>query len=101
MRQDFPFDEIAAITKYDPWFLGEIETILAVEAEVRAHGLPDDADGMRRLKSMGFSDARLAKLAGKKENEIRAARQALGVRARTLRAARKLLTCGRLGRASP
>ena len=31
MRLGFPTEEIAAITKYDPWFLGEIETILAVE----------------------------------------------------------------------
>ncbi|MGA7676624.1 MAG: carbamoyl-phosphate synthase large subunit [Rhizomicrobium sp.] len=80
MRHGFPFDEIAAITKYDPWFLREIEAILAVEAEVRAHGLPEDADGMRRLKMMGFSDARLAKLSGKKENKVRALRQGLGVR---------------------
>ncbi|HEY0281887.1 MAG TPA: carbamoyl-phosphate synthase large subunit [Rhizomicrobium sp.] len=80
MRQGFPFDEIAAITKYDPWFLREIETILAVEAEVRASGLPHDADGMRRLKSMGFSDARLATLAGIREKGVRAARHALGVR---------------------
>ena len=80
MRLGFPFDEIAAITKYDPWFLREIEAILAVEAEVRANGLPGDADGMRRLKAMGFSDARLATLAGKKEKEVSAARQALGVR---------------------
>ncbi len=36
-------EEIAAITSYDPWFLGEIETILAVEADVRANGLPKDA----------------------------------------------------------
>ncbi|MDE2162173.1 MAG: carbamoyl-phosphate synthase large subunit [Alphaproteobacteria bacterium] len=80
MRHGFPFEEIAAITKYDPWFLHEIESILAVEAEVRANGLPNDADGMRRLKMMGFSDARLAALSGKKEKEVRAARQKLGVR---------------------
>ncbi|MGC9954655.1 MAG: carbamoyl-phosphate synthase large subunit [Rhizomicrobium sp.] len=80
MRYGFPFEEIAAITKYDPWFLREVEAILAVETEVRAHGLPEDADGMRRLKMMGFSDARLAKLTGVKEKDIRALRHALGVR---------------------
>jgi len=80
MRFGYPMDEIADITHYDPWFLGEIEAILAVEAEVRASGLPGDAEGMRRLKSMGFSDARLATLAGKKENEVRALRHKLGVR---------------------
>src|SRR6185436_9919037 len=59
MRLGFPMKEIQAITNYDPWFLGEIEAILAVEAEIRAGGLPEDAVGLRRLKSMGFSDARL------------------------------------------
>src|ERR1700709_1497094 len=39
MRLGFPFDEVAAITKYDPWFLGEIEAILAVEHQIRSHGI--------------------------------------------------------------
>src|SRR6185503_1432245 len=38
-----------------------------------------DAKGLRRLKSMGFSDARLAKLAGQKEAAVRAARHALNI----------------------
>jgi carbamoyl-phosphate synthase large subunit len=80
MRLGFPFDQIAAITKYDPWFLNEIAGILAVESGIKAQGLPKDADGMRRLKAMGFSDARLAKLANQKEKDVRAARIALGVR---------------------
>src|SRR4051812_4815566 len=73
MRYNFPLDEIQRITGYDPWFLGEIETIIQTEARVRADGLPKDAKGLRRLKSMGFSDARLAKLAGRKEASVRAA----------------------------
>jgi carbamoyl-phosphate synthase large subunit len=80
MRHGMPLDEIQRLTGYDPWFLGEIEAILAMEARVRADGLPKDARGFRALKSMGFSDARLARLAGVKENEVRAARQALNVR---------------------
>jgi carbamoyl-phosphate synthase large subunit len=80
MRHGFPVDEIQRITGYDPWFLGEIEGILAVEARVRAQGLPKDAKGWRALKSMGFSDARLAHLAGTKEALVRDARRALNVR---------------------
>ncbi|HTT96839.1 MAG TPA: carbamoyl-phosphate synthase large subunit [Rhizomicrobium sp.] len=79
IRQGFPIEEIAAITKYDPWFLGEIEHIIHTEARVRADGLPDDATGMLRLKQMGFSDARLAKLTGRHEADVRAARTKLGV----------------------
>ncbi len=79
IRQGFPTEEIAAITKYDPWFLGEIEFIIQTEARVRANGLPADATGLLGLKQMGFSDARLAVLTGKKEAEVRAARVKLGV----------------------
>jgi carbamoyl-phosphate synthase large subunit len=80
MRLGFPLDDIQKITAYDPWFLGEIQTILAVEEDVREKGLPEDAPGLRRLKSMGFSDARLATLTGLKEKAVRAARHKLGVR---------------------
>src|SRR5206468_3606542 len=41
---------------------------------------PQDESGFRRLKAMGFSDMRLAQLAGRKEAEVRAARRALKVR---------------------
>ncbi len=79
IRHGFPIEEIAAITKYDPWFLGEIKAIVDVEAQVRAGGLPEDAASLSRLKMMGFSDARLAKLTGQKEKHIRALRTRLNV----------------------
>uniref|UniRef100_UPI0035945A81 carbamoyl-phosphate synthase large subunit n=1 Tax=Blastomonas sp. TaxID=1909299 RepID=UPI0035945A81 len=63
MREGLTIDEVHAISKYDLWFLEQIEGIVDAEAEVMADGLPRDADGMRRLKSMGFSDKRLAWLA--------------------------------------
>ena len=40
-----------------------LQEIVEAEEEVRINGLPSDAMGMRRLKAMGFSDARLAQLA--------------------------------------
>ncbi|HEY2446722.1 MAG TPA: carbamoyl-phosphate synthase large subunit [Rhizomicrobium sp.] len=80
MRAGFPPGEVAAITHYDPWFLGEIETILASEDRLRRDGLPADAEQLRRLKAMGFSDARLAKLCGTTERMVRMARTAAGVR---------------------
>ena len=63
MREGFSVEDIHAITFYDPWFLRQIEAIIAAEAEIEANGLPIDAPGLRRLKAMGFSDARLANLA--------------------------------------
>ncbi len=63
LREGFTVTEVHAIAKYDPWFLERIAEIIAAEAEVMKDGLPIDAPGMRRLKSMGFSDKRLAWLA--------------------------------------
>src|SRR5580765_7335228 len=73
-------EELTRITGYDPWFIGEIAEILRAEASVRTSGLPKDADGLRRLKGMGFSDARLATLTGTKESDVARARAKLGVR---------------------
>jgi len=73
-------EQVHASCKIDPWFIARIEEILDVEARVVAHGLPQSAEHVRFLKSMGFSDARLAKLAGLSEAEVTAARHALGVR---------------------
>jgi carbamoyl-phosphate synthase large subunit len=63
MREGFTVAEIHAIAKYDPWFLERIREIVDAEDDVCVNGLPNDAEGMRRLKAMGFSDRRLADLA--------------------------------------
>jgi carbamoyl-phosphate synthase large subunit len=62
-REGFTVEEIQAITHFDPWFLRQIEQIIAEEASIMENGLPTDAAGLRRLKAMGFSDKRLAVLA--------------------------------------
>jgi carbamoyl-phosphate synthase large subunit len=63
-------EEIHAACKYDPWFLEEIRAIVAAESEIRREGLPEDAPNFLRLKQMGFSDARLAELAGREETDV-------------------------------
>ena len=81
MRHGLNDDEIHAVTMFDPWFLARIREIIVAEEEVRKNGLPSDAKGMRTLKMLGFTDARLAKLTNTKEAAIRRARQTLGVTA--------------------
>ncbi|NCW13778.1 MAG: carbamoyl-phosphate synthase large subunit [Rhodobacteraceae bacterium] len=81
MRHGLKDDEIHAVTMFDPWFLARIREIIVAEEEVRKNGLPLDAKGMRALKMLGFTDARLAKLTNTKEAAIRRARQTLGVTA--------------------
>jgi carbamoyl-phosphate synthase large subunit len=79
-REGFTVDEINAACAFEPWFLRQIEEIVATEAGIRAGGLPADARAFIALKADGFSDARLAALTGKEEADVRAARKALGVR---------------------
>src|SRR6201991_3454226 len=80
MRLGWSNDEIFNSCKIDPWFLAEMRGIVDMEAKIKANGLPGNAFGMRTLKAMGFSDARLAVLAETTEAEITARRHALGVR---------------------
>ena len=79
-RLGLSVEQVNEACSYEPWFLRQIEHLVGQEAYVTDHGLPKDADGMRKLKALGFSDARLAKLVGQKEAEVSAARRALNVR---------------------
>src|SRR5213078_205232 len=80
MRLGFSDQDIHASCKIDPWFLGEIRGLIEAEAEIRAKGLPATAGAFRRLKAMGFSDARLGKLTGIAPVSVTQRRRALAVR---------------------
>jgi carbamoyl-phosphate synthase large subunit len=80
MRLGFSDQDIHASCKIDPWFLAQIRELIETEAEVVAKGLPVSAPALRRLKAMGFSDARLAKLTGATTEVVTRKRRALGVR---------------------
>jgi carbamoyl-phosphate synthase large subunit len=85
------------------WFLERIAEIIAAEEEVCAGGLPQDAEGMRKLKSMGFSDKRLAYLALKSAN-LRGHRSGHRARSGLIHEAVKAMTGGvteRSARAAP
>ncbi len=63
MREGFSDTEIHEIAHYDPWFLARIREIIDAEQDILDNGLPNGPEALRKLKSMGFSDERLAKLA--------------------------------------
>ena len=80
-RAGMDVEEVFALSWVDPWFLDQIEQIVAAEQEVQELGLQGlDAGRMRELKRMGFSDARLARLTGSDEHAVRALRRAFDVR---------------------
>jgi len=68
LREGLSVAEIHSVSKFDPWFLDRLAEIVAAEEGVCRDGLPQDAEAMRRLKAMGFSDKRLAYLSLKSMN---------------------------------
>jgi carbamoyl-phosphate synthase large subunit len=79
-RHGFSVAEIHAACKFDHWFLERIKELVDIEAQIRAIGLPKDLIGWTRLKQKGFSDSRLATLAGTTEAKVAAARHKAGAR---------------------
>ena len=78
-RHGLTVDEIAAASLFEPWFIRQIGDLVAIEESVRQNGLPNDAPTMLWLKSMGFSDERLAKLADVSVKQVRNRRRLLDV----------------------
>jgi carbamoyl-phosphate synthase large subunit len=79
-RHGLSVDEIHAACKVDPWFLRQIQQLVTAEETVRRGTLADlDRQALARLKSQGFSDARLAELLGCGEDAVAARRRSLDI----------------------
>ncbi len=75
-------EEIADVSKVDPWFLYQIRDIVRLEGEIGERTLQEmDAEFMKRAKQYGFSDVQIAYLLNEDatEAQVRARRKALGV----------------------
>lgn len=80
LRFGWSVDEVCAATGIDPFFIGRMADIVAVEEALRGTALDDiDADAMRVLKRFGLSDVQIAHLCAATESDVRARRTALGV----------------------
>ena len=80
-RVGMTLDEIFEETAIDPWFLAQIQQLVAVEQQVAARELFTlSAAELRFLKQKGFSDKRLARLMRSHQHAVRERRHALGVR---------------------
>jgi carbamoyl-phosphate synthase large subunit len=71
--------EIHTACHFEPWFLDRIREIVETEERVKRDGLPDHATALLRLKQMGFSDRRLARLTGLDEAKVAKRRRRLAV----------------------
>jgi carbamoyl-phosphate synthase large subunit len=71
-RQSMSLDEIFNITKIDPWFLAQIQDLVAEESALKNTLLSNvDEKLLYRLKRKGFSDKRLADILNCSETEVR------------------------------
>ena len=74
-----PFEEIATITRFDPWILEQVQMLNQLASDCRSVAELDE--GMLfRLKGHGFSDLQIAAIRGVEESEIRRLRHRLGLR---------------------
>ncbi len=86
LRSGMTVEELFTLSRIDPWFLCQIERIVAQEGELidRGASLLDDPAAsldhpLRRAKEFGFSDRRIARLLTTTEDAVRNARQRLGI----------------------
>ncbi len=80
-RQGWSLNTVHDLTRIDPWFLVQIEELIALEGKIVETGLKSiDYDFMRQLKRKGFADKRMAQLLEVPELEVQKHRHELGVR---------------------
>ncbi|MCC6345600.1 MAG: carbamoyl-phosphate synthase large subunit [Nitrospirales bacterium] len=89
MRLGISVEEVHALTWIDPWFLHTVQQLVAMEQRIAEAGESIQVDGgplgegiaelLRAAKECGFSDKRIARLAGIMEREIRQVRKRLGI----------------------
>jgi carbamoyl-phosphate synthase large subunit len=76
-RRGYSVDEVYHYTRVDRWFLYQIKQIVDFESTL-AQGVLDE-EKLRQAKELGYSDFEIAKLVGKREEEVKALRESMGV----------------------
>ncbi len=76
LRRGYSIEELYRLTYIDRWFLYNVKQIIDAEERIKKEGIKD----LKSLKSMGFSDERLAELVSSSEDEIRKGRNLLNIK---------------------
>ncbi|OUI95533.1 carbamoyl phosphate synthase large subunit [Acetobacter indonesiensis] len=79
LRAGLSVEDINEACRFEPWFLRQLEKLVHAERQIENHGLPRDAQSLRRLKALGFSDVQLARLSGLQADEVAKLRTEAGV----------------------
>jgi len=82
-RAGITVEEIYALSAIDPWFIREVQALVDAEGEIaaasRKAGPKAQIPELVRWKRLGFSDRRIARLAGRSEADVAAQREAQGL----------------------
>ncbi|MEN8188213.1 MAG: carbamoyl-phosphate synthase large subunit [Thermodesulfobacteriota bacterium] len=80
LKRNMEIDQLFELTKIDPWFLRNLEQIVAKEMEISDRGFQGlDFDFLRECKQYGFSDRQLAYLTGTSKDDVRGLRKKIGL----------------------
>ena len=79
IRKKIDLKKIYKLSGIDPWFLDQIKEIVNFENQIKKEGIPKSFNDFNKLKSVGFSDKRIAYLSKTKEKLVRSRRIALKV----------------------
>jgi len=78
-RKNIDIKRIQNLSKIDKWFLEQIKEIVEAENQIQKNGLPKGYNEFNKIKSIGFSDKKLAEITKKTEETVRKKRTALKV----------------------
>ena len=76
-----PFATIQKLTRIDPWFLNQIEELIALEKEIQKYSLEDvPRDLLVEAKKKGYADRQVAHLLRCLESQVYKKRKELGIK---------------------
>jgi len=79
LRKKFTISKIHKLSGIDPWFINQIKEIVDTEKLIRLKGIPKNFIEFNKIKSIGFSDKKIAQLCNIEEKIVRKKREALKV----------------------
>jgi len=79
IRKKINLKKIQKLSGIDPWFLEQIKEIIETENQIKKNGIPKKFNEFNKLKSMGFSDKKIAQLSRTNEKLVRSRRTALNL----------------------
>ena len=79
LRKKFTTSKIQKLSGIDPWFIDQIKEIVDAEKLIKLKGIPKNFIEFNKIKSIGFSDKKIAQLCNIDEKIVRRKREALKV----------------------